>query len=322
MAGLLDSPLLPALFAGLAAFLLFVGGALLIGGTVSRNARLKAVAGLSRKGRLVLRETDSEKAERWRQDAIRVIRASTTRMNPIRDTQVKTIRQRLTRAGYRGRDAVLVYAFAKVVVPLLITGGVVFFIFFVQPLDYSIVMQIGLVLAAALAGSILPDLWLKNTEQRRLTQVRRSLPDALDLMVICAEAGLSLDASLKRVSTEMARTSPILADEVAYTCLELRFLTDRRRAVESLPERIDLPAVRALSSTLIQTEKYGTPLAQALRVLGAEQRTERMLRAEEKAARLPAIMTVPLIVFILPALFVVLLGPGALTMMDTLLAKW
>jgi tight adherence protein C len=146
--------------------------------------------------------------------------------------------------------------------------------------------------------------------------MQKALPDALDLMVICAEAGLSLDAAINRVASEISPTSPALADEFGLTLLELRFLPDRRQALENLAKRVELKAVQALVNTLFQTDKFGTPLAQALRVLAHELRSERMLRAEEKAARLPAVMTVPLIVFILPALFVVLLGPAILDLGD------
>lgn len=319
---LLQSPLIAAFAAGLAAFLFSLAVGTAVIEAVDRRGRIKTVIGERRRNRFKDRNREREQKDQWREDAIRVIRAATSRMNVVKGQQVKTVRQRLIRAGYRARDAIMVYAFAKVVMPLIIIGAVVFYIFFVQPLEYSIFVQAGIVLAGGLAGSMLPDLWLRNMEDRRKTQIRRALPDALDLMVICAEAGLSLDASLHRVAGELSRTSPTLADEISYTCLELRFLAERRKAIESLQDRIDMPAIRALSSTLIQTEKYGTPLAQALRILAAEQRTERMLRAEEKAARLPAIMTVPLILFILPALFVVILGPSALIMMDTMVSPY
>jgi tight adherence protein C len=162
----------------------------------------------------------------------------------------------------------------------------------------------------ALAGSWLPDVLVKNQAQKRAESIRKGLPDALDLMVICAEAGLSLDATFKRVAREIRPTSLALADEFGLTLLELRFMPERRRALENLAKRVELQGMTNLVNTLFQTEKFGTPLAQALRVLAAEMRDERMLRAEEKAARLPAVMTIPLIVFIMPALFIVLMGPA------------
>ena len=144
------------------------------------------------------------------------------------------------------------------------------------------------------------------------------MPDALDLLVICAEAGLTVDdAAFNRVAKELGKAYPELGDEFGLTAIELGFLNERRQAFENLATRVDLEAVRGVVTTMIQTEKYGTPLASALRVLSAEFRNERMMRAEEKAARLPAIMTVPLILFILPTLFIVILGPAACAISDS-----
>jgi tight adherence protein C len=164
-----------------------------------------------------------------------------------------------------------------------------------------------------------PDIWLKNKITKRSHAVRKGLPDALDLLVICAEAGLTIDAAFSRVAKELGKAYPELGDEFGLTAIELGFLNERRQAFENLANRVDLEAVRGVVTTMIQTEKYGTPLASALRVLSAEFRNERMMRAEEKAARLPAIMTVPLILFILPTLFVVILGPAACSISDNLI---
>ncbi|HYN47015.1 MAG TPA: type II secretion system F family protein, partial [Allosphingosinicella sp.] len=177
-----------------------------------------------------------------------------------------------------------------------------------------------LTVAGVLIGSYkAPDIWLKNKVTKRSKAIQKGIPDALDLLVICAEAGLTVDAAFARVSRELGRAYPELGDEFALTSIELGFLTDRRLAFENLAKRIDLDSVRGVVTTMIQTEKYGTPLASALRVLSAEFRNERMMRAEEKAARLPAIMTVPLILFILPVLFIVILGPAACSINDSLI---
>jgi tight adherence protein C len=166
-----------------------------------------------------------------------------------------------------------------------------------------------------------PDLWLKNKVTKRSHAVRKGLPDALDLLVICAEAGLTVDAAFGRVAKELGKAYPELGDEFGLTAIELGFLNERRQAFENLAARVDLEAVRGVVTTMIQTEKYGTPLASALRVLSAEFRNERMMRAEEKAARLLAIMTVPLILFILPTLFVVILGPASCSIHDSFLSN-
>ena len=158
----------------------------------------------------------------------------------------------------------------------------------------------------------LPDIWVKHKRKTRQVVLERSLPDGLDLLVICAEAGLSLDAALKRVADEFADAVPELSEELFLTSIELSFLPNRRQALVNLAERVNIADFRGVVATLVQTEKYGTPLAQALRTLSAEFREHRLLAAEEKAARLPAILTVPMILFILPALFIVLGGPAFL----------
>jgi tight adherence protein C len=165
-----------------------------------------------------------------------------------------------------------------------------------------------------------PELYLSNKSSKRTTEIQKGLPDALDLLVICAEAGLTVDASFNRVAKELGRAYPELGDEFALTAIELSFLNERKNAFDNLAYRVDLEAVKGVVTTMIQTERYGTPLASALRVLSAEFRNERMMRAEEKAARLPAIMTVPLILFILPVLFIVILGPAACSISDALLS--
>ena len=163
-----------------------------------------------------------------------------------------------------------------------------------------------------------PEIFIQNMITKRTHAIRKGLPDALDLLVICAEAGLTVDAAFNRVAKELGRAYPELGDEFALTAIELSFLTERRQAFENLAYRVDLEAVKGVTTTMVQTERYGTPLASALRVLSAEFRNERMMRAEEKAARLPAIMTVPLILFILPVLFIVILGPAACSLSDAM----
>jgi tight adherence protein C len=170
---------------------------------------------------------------------------------------------------------------------------------------------------AALLGFFGPGIYIKNITAKRQKRMQLGLPDALDLMIICAEAGLSLDATLVRVSRELQAACPDLAEELAITSAELTFLPDRRQAFENLNNRTDVNAIRGVVNTLTQTAKFGTPLAQSLRVLAVEYRDARMFRAEEKAARLPALMTVPMILFILPTLFIVLMGPAALGIIDT-----
>lgn len=235
----------------------------------------------------------------------------------LQDSQIKDVQQRLAQAGIRKKEYAVAVIFARLVVPVVFGSLAAFLIYYVEywP-DWSPMKRL-LGFAAALGlGYKGPDIFLKNKITKRADAIRKGLPDALDLLVICAEAGLTVDAAFERVARELGRAYPELGDEFSLTSIELAFLTERRMAFENLAYRVDLDSVRGVVTTMIQTERYGTPLASALRVLSAEFRNERMMRAEEKAARLPAIMTIPLIMFILPVLFIVILGPAACSIAD------
>ncbi len=228
------------------------------------------------------------------------------------------LRIKLARAGYRSRDAMFVFIFLKLILMAGLAFGASFLLFVLHLTAMTAGLRILVVLFLALIGWSMPGVFIKNLAQKREDILRKSMPDALDLLVICAEAGLSLNAGLDRVSREIGQTAPELAEEVSLTAVELNFLPDRAKALQGLSDRVPLPGVIALVNTLVQTEKYGTPLAQALRVLSMEMREERIMKAEEKAARLPAILTVPMILFILPPLFVVLVGPAAIKVSQAL----
>jgi tight adherence protein C len=235
----------------------------------------------------------------------------------LQDDQVKKTQLRLMQAGIRAKDLAFFIIFARFVLPVVLGIAAVLLIYVFDYFPaWGWIKRYGFV-ATTLVGSYkAPDIWLGNKVKKRSHAIRKGLPDALDLLVICAEAGLTVDAAFHRVAKELGKAYPELGDEFGLTAIELGFLNERRQAFENLANRVDLEAVRGVVTTMIQTEKYGTPLASALRVLSAEFRNERMMRAEEKAARLPAIMTVPLILFILPTLFVVILGPAACQIKD------
>ena len=222
------------------------------------------------------------------------------------------LRLQLQRAGFHSHDTMFAFLFTKLALLVGALALAIFFVFILHVGKMVPAMRMLCVLGGAMFGWMLPDLFIKNKAQQRESELRKALPDALDLMVICAEAGLSLDSSFDRVGREMGASSPDLAEEMGLTAVELGFLPQRQKALQGLAERVPLPSVTALVNTLLQTEKYGTPLAQALRVLSSEMREDRIMRAEEKAARLPAILTVPMILFILPPLFIVLIGPAAI----------
>ncbi|MCH7862575.1 type II secretion system F family protein [Sphingomonas sp. NPDC092331] len=250
------------------------------------------------------------------------IRSLLSSMKVLQDSQVKQAQTKLLQAGIRRKEFAVAVIFGRLVLPIAIGGPVLYLVYGTTMFaDWSPIKAYGLVAGSFILAYKFPDLYLKNKIQKRSAAIRKGLPDALDLLVICAEAGLTVDAAFARVSKELGKAYPELGEEFQLTAIELGFLTDRRQAFENLAERIDLDSIRGVVTTMIQTEKYGTPLASALRVLSAEFRNERMMRAEEKAARLPAIMTVPLILFILPVLFVVILGPAACSINDALISK-
>jgi tight adherence protein C len=245
------------------------------------------------------------------------MRSFLSSLKVLQEEQLKAAQIKLMQAGIRSKDAAIAVIFGRMMLPIIFGLGTVVMIYVVDYFpDWTPFKKFGATAAALIGSYKAPDIFLKNKIQKRSEAIRKGLPDALDLLVICAEAGLTVDAAFGRVAKELGKGYPELGDEFMLTSIELGFLTDRRQAFENLATRVDLDAVRGVVTTMIQTEKYGTPLASALRVLSAEFRNERMMRAEEKAARLPAIMTVPLICFILPTLFIVILGPAACSIAD------
>jgi len=245
------------------------------------------------------------------------MRDTLSSLKMLQDSQVQQIQQRLAQAGIRKKELAFLIIVGRVVMPIVIGGLVAAVVYWANYFpEWGSFKRFAAFAVAVIFGYKSPDIYLTNLVNKRTDAIRKGLPDALDLMVICAEAGLTVDASFNRVAKELGRAYPELGDEYALTAIELSFLSERRQAFENLAYRVNLEAVRGVVTTMIQTERYGTPLASALRVLSAEFRNERMMRAEEKAARLPAIMTVPLILFILPVLFIVILGPAACSISD------
>jgi tight adherence protein C len=236
------------------------------------------------------------------------LRTLLARLKLLSGAEARKSAELLTHAGWRARDALTIFMGLRIILPGVF-GLVALAIVFTRD-DMTTMMRMSAAVGSAVLGAYAPLLTLKRFIKRRQKWIRRQLPDALDLLVICCEAGLSLDAGLTRVARDLGPAAPHLADELGLTAVELGLLPNRRQALQNLAKRTDLTELRGVVNTLVQTERYGTPLAQALRVLAAEFREERMLKAEEKAARLPATLTVPMIIFILPTLFVVLIGPA------------
>jgi tight adherence protein C len=225
-------------------------------------------------------------------------------------------REKLLQAGYRGEAPYVAYLFFRMVTPAITLAFAVVYIFFVIQVDQPTMIKVGMCLFATYAGMQLPWLFLKNRIQKRQLSVKRAFPDALDLLLICVESGMSIEAAFKRVSEEIGSQSIPLAEELTLTTAELSYLQDRRQAYDNLARRTGLEGVRSVCVALQQAERYGTPLAQTLRVLAQENRDMRMAEAEKKAAALPPKLTVPMILFFLPVLFIVILGPAAIRVMS------
>ena len=310
------------ILSGIAAFAVMVA---LYAATTARDPMTKRVKALNdRREQLKAGITASTKRRAQlvqRNDAADRMRTILSSMKVLQDSQLKAAQIKLLQAGIRKKEWAVAVIFGRLVLPILIGGFMTIWVYGTDGFaEWSPLKKYALVAVSLIASYKAPDIFLKNKITKRSHAIRKGLPDALDLLVICAEAGLTVDAAFHRVARELGRAYPELGEEFTLTGIELGFLSDRRQAFENLAMRVDLDAVKGVTTTMIQTEKYGTPLASALRVLSTEFRNERMMRAEEKAARLPAIMTVPLICFILPVLFVVILGPAACSIKDSMLA--
>lgn len=284
------------------------------------TAKIKAI---QERRKFLQSESMAPKKRKKPETSVNFMRAVVIRLQLIKKSQTGKMEAMLIEAGFRSKDAIYVVTFFNLVLPIVLGGlGLVMMQYTVNSVSpkWRMMNYIWPVLGAYM-GLKLPGIYVGRARKKRYKAIQKSLPDVLDLMTICAEAGLSLAAMLDRVSRELAISYPEVAQEIAMTSIEIGFLPDRNKALTNLAERAALPEVRGIVSVLIQTEKYGTPIAQALRVLSAEFRTARMLRAEQKAAQLPALMTIPMILFILPTLFIVIIAPAAVKLMDTIAAN-
>jgi tight adherence protein C len=224
---------------------------------------------------------------------------------------------KLRAAGYRSQNALNIFLFARFFLPFIFMAVAALYIFVFGYLhDQTFMARMLAVFGIGYLGFYSPNIFISNKIGKRQHSIRRAWPDALDLMLICVESGVSIEAAIKRVSEEMSQSSPELAEEMVLTNAELSFLQERRVAYENLAKRTQIDSVQAVSQALIQAERYGTPVAQALRVLAQESRDQRMNEAEKKAAALPPKLTVPMILFFLPVLIAVILGPAGIQVSD------
>ena len=272
--------------------------------------RMKAVA--SERERLRQRERDrlakSEKVS-LRQTPKQLVSKVVEDFNLTKWLAQEAARDKLVMAGYRGQAPYVTFLFARAVTPILLFVGAAVYVFVITQMDKSLTVKIGICVAAAYLGLQAPMLFLKNAISKRQLSIKRAFPDALDLLLICIESGMSIEVAFRKVSTEIAGQSVALSEEFSLTTAELSYLQDRKVAYENLAKRTGIEGVKSVCMALMQSERYGTPLGQSLRVMAQENRDMRMNEAEKKAAALPPKLTVPMILFFLPCLFIVILGP-------------
>ena len=275
------------------------------------NKRMKAVA--SERDRIRARERErmnkgNEKVT-LRQTPKQVVSRVVEDFNLTKYLAQESAREKLTLAGYRGQAPYVTFIFFRLVAPIVLFVASILYVFVISHMQKSVPVKIGMCLGAAYLGLQAPMLFLKNAISKRQLQIKRAFPDALDLLLICIESGMSIEAAFRKVATEIVNQSIALSEEFTLTTAELSYLQDRKMAYENLAKRCGIEGVKSVCLALMQSERYGTPLGQSLRVMAQENRDMRMNEAEKKAAALPPKLTVPMILFFLPVLFVVILGP-------------
>lgn len=317
IANALNTKTLTMLFAGIAAVATILTLAMPIVFADPLGKRMKAVAIEREKIRARERERMAQDKQKvsLRQSPKQYVQAVVERFNLTKWVGQEEARLKLVQAGYRGHAPYITYLFFRMVTPIAAFLLTAFYLFVVLDFNQPATVKIGICIAAAYLGMQLPWMLLKSKIQKRQKSIKRAFPDTLDLLLICVESGMSIEAALKKVGDEIGSQSVALAEELTLTTAELSYLPDRRQAYENLAMRTDLEGVKSVCMALQQAERYGTPLAQMLRVMAQENRDMRMSEAEKKAAGLPPKLTVPMILFFLPVLFVVILGPAAIKVM-------
>jgi tight adherence protein C len=319
MSLLFDAKFLATAAAAVFAFATFVtlGMPLLERDTLSK--RLKSVAAR----REELRARHKEQLSQRRGASLRaapvgstkLIKQFSDRFDLAKLVASEGTQEKLSQAGLRGPTPLMVFNFFRFVMPFALFAFGLLYFFVIGTFHWTAMMKLAAAVAAALIGYYLPDVFISNAISRRQQSIMGAFPDALDLLLICVESGMSVEAGFQKVASEIGQASAELAEEFALTTAELSYLPDRRQAFENLAKRCGHAGVKAVATALNQAERYGTPLGQALRICAQENRDMRMMEAEKKAAALPAKLTVPMILFFLPVLFVVIMGPAVMRMM-------
>ena len=272
------------------------------------ETRLKAVASQRERLRKQSRAALEKKGLRRRNDSL--VGNISSKLNLAKALEDPNVVKLMNQAGMRGPGPISAFYFARMALPLVGALVTFIYIFFINDHGLSTVMQYGSLAFGAAAGFYAPNIYISSLAQKRQKSLMRAFPDSLDMLLICVEAGMSIEMAFNKVSQEIGSASPELAEEFGITLAELSFLPDRRQAYENLAIRTGHEGVKAVCMALAQAERYGTPLGDALRLMARENREMRMSEAEKKAAALPAQLTVPMILFFLPVLFLIVLGPA------------
>ncbi|MBV5258219.1 type II secretion system F family protein [Synechococcus moorigangaii CMS01] len=313
----------PANLFGLLAFFLVFATVLTVSGPAmggnKLDKRIKSVANrreeLRRKSREAL-ELEARGSALRGKDTRSLYRKVVESLNLQTLLEDPNLKSKLVQAGMRGQGPVFVFYFARLIAPIALFGLSLAYLFVLNDFGLPTIQRLAIVMGMTLLGYYAPGIYLSNAAQKRRDSIMRAFPDALDLLLICVEAGMSIEAAFQKVAAEVGTSSIELAEELSLTTAELAYLQDRRQAYENLAVRTNHPGVKGVATALTQAERYGTPLGQALRVMAKENRDMRMASAEKKAAALPAKLTVPMIVFFLPVLFVVILGPAIISFQE------
>jgi tight adherence protein C len=315
---LLEREFLMVAFAGIATFATIMTLGLPYMKSDALGARMKAVGERREELRLRQREALAQAGRRGQlrtASPVGFMKQTVENLKLEKLLQSPGMKEKLARAGYRGQGPFIMFMFFRFLMPPVVFVGALIYLFGVSAVAWSFNLKLLACVGAALVGYYMPDIFVSNRIQARRDSIMRAFPDALDLMLICVESGMSIEAAFNRVAQEVGTQSVELAEELGLTTAELSYLPDRRQAFQNLAQRCGHSGVKAVAAALIQSEKYGTPMGQALRVTAQENREMRMAEAERKAASLPSKLTVPMIIFFLPCLFVVILGPAGLKIM-------
>jgi tight adherence protein C len=274
--------------------------------------RMKFVATEREALRARYREQLSNDRGRLRQTPKGFMKDVVERFAKGRMLENEAIKEKLRQAGFRGQGPIYTFIFFRFVMPPVVFLLTLGYLYFINSFGLTTMARFAAAGGGAFFGFYLPNLFVQNVISRRQESIQKAFPDALDLLLICVESGMSVEAAFAKVAAEVGAQSVELAEELSITTAELSYLQERRKAYENLAARTGLPGVKAVVTSLIQAERYGTPLGQSLRVMAQENRDMRMAAAEKKAAALPPKLTVPMIAFFLPVLFCVILGPAAI----------